>query len=80
MTVWSWDRVFNAPVRDVIFPNVVFTVDKLANVCVEGIFDIEPGKPWESSGKTTALEVPERNQHGRPSRAPDYGEPRRLRR
>jgi hypothetical protein len=44
MTLWSWDRVFNAPMRDVIFPDVVPTVDKLANVCLEGIFDIEPRK------------------------------------
>jgi acetyl esterase/lipase len=44
MTLWSWDRVFNAPMRDVIFPDVVSTVDKLANVCLEGIFDIEPRK------------------------------------
>jgi hypothetical protein len=38
------DRVFNAPMRDVIFPDVVPTVDRLANVCLEGIFDIEPRK------------------------------------
>jgi acetyl esterase/lipase len=44
MTLWSWDRVFNAPMRDVIFVDIVPTVDKLANVCLEGIFDIEPRK------------------------------------
>jgi len=44
MTLWSWDRVFNAPMRDVIFTDVVPIVDKLANVCLEGIFDIEPRK------------------------------------
>jgi acetyl esterase/lipase len=43
MTLWSYS-VFNAPMRDVIFVDVAPTVDKLANVCLEGIFDIEPRK------------------------------------
>ena len=44
MTLWSWDRMFKAPMRDLIYPEVVLTVDKLANVCLEGLFDIEPRK------------------------------------
>jgi acetyl esterase/lipase len=44
MTLWSWHRVFKAPMQDLIYPEAVPTVDKLANVCLEGIFDIEPRK------------------------------------
>jgi acetyl esterase/lipase len=44
MTLWSWDRVFKAPLRDIIYPEAVPTVDKLADVCLEGMFDIEPRK------------------------------------
>jgi acetyl esterase/lipase len=44
MTLWSWDRVFNAPMRELVDAGAIPTVDKLANVCLEGIFDMQPRK------------------------------------
>ena len=54
MTLWSWDRMFKAPMRDLIYPEVVPTVDKLANVCLEGLFDIEPRKAVGISCKSAS--------------------------
>ena len=40
MTMWSWARVFNAPINDVVEPAAMPTVDALANQCIEGAFDL----------------------------------------
>jgi acetyl esterase/lipase len=40
MTMWSWARVFNAPIKDVVEPVAMPTVDALANQCIEGAFDL----------------------------------------
>jgi acetyl esterase/lipase len=40
MTVWSWSRVFGAPVGSVIAPAAMPAVDHLATECIESIFDI----------------------------------------
>jgi acetyl esterase/lipase len=40
MTVWSWSRVFGAPVGNVIAPAAMPAVDRLATECIESIFDI----------------------------------------
>lgn len=44
MTLWSWDRVFGAPMREIVYPEAVPEVDKLANVCLESIVDLRPRK------------------------------------
>jgi acetyl esterase/lipase len=40
MTIWSWARVFGAPMKDVIEPLALPVVDALANQCIEGAFDL----------------------------------------
>lgn len=40
MTMWSWARVFNAPINEVVEPVAIPTVDALANQCIEGAFDL----------------------------------------
>jgi acetyl esterase/lipase len=49
MTVWSWARVFDAPVESVVAPAVIPTVDRLATECIESVYDMllrgETSKP-----------------------------------
>jgi alpha-beta hydrolase superfamily lysophospholipase len=40
MTVWSWSRVYDAPLASVIAPVVMPVVDLLAKECIESPFDI----------------------------------------
>jgi acetyl esterase/lipase len=40
MTVWSWARVFGAPIASVVAPSAMPTVDRLATECIESIYDI----------------------------------------
>jgi hypothetical protein len=40
MTVWSWARVFDAPIDKVVAPAAMPTVDRLATECIESIYDI----------------------------------------
>ena len=40
MTLWSWSRVYGAPIDKVVLPEAMPTVDQLANECIESIFDI----------------------------------------
>ncbi len=40
MTLWSWSRVFDAPVDGVIEPGALQTVDRLAGECIESIYDL----------------------------------------
>ena len=40
MTVWSWARVYGAPIDSVVAPEAMPTVDRLATECIESIFDI----------------------------------------
>ena len=40
MTIWSWARVFGAPIKAVIEPLALPVVDALANQCIEGAFDL----------------------------------------
>ena len=39
MTLWSWARVFGAPIDKVVEPQAMPTVDALANECIESFFD-----------------------------------------
>ncbi len=48
MTLWSWDRVFRAPMRDIVVPEAIPEVDRLANICLESFVDI---RPRQSIGK-----------------------------
>jgi pimeloyl-ACP methyl ester carboxylesterase len=40
MTLWSWSRVYGAPIDKVVVPEAMPTVDRLSNECIESIFDI----------------------------------------
>jgi hypothetical protein len=40
MTMWSWAKVYGAPIDDVVAPAAMPTVDRLAQQCIEGAFDI----------------------------------------
>ncbi len=40
MTLWSWQRVFNAPMEKVVDPRALPAVNRLAEECVEGPFDL----------------------------------------
>jgi acetyl esterase/lipase len=39
MTLWSWARVFNAPIDQVVVPAAMPTIDQLAEECLESIYD-----------------------------------------
>jgi hypothetical protein len=40
MTVWSWSRVYGAPVDGIVASSAVPTTDRLAEECIESPFDI----------------------------------------
>jgi acetyl esterase/lipase len=40
MTLWSWSRVFGAPIDRVVDPSAIPVVDRLAGECIESIYDI----------------------------------------
>lgn len=39
MTLWSWARIYNAPMDAVLDPSAIPVVDALANECLESIYD-----------------------------------------
>lgn len=40
MTLWSWNRVYGAPIERVVAPAAMPAVDALAQECIESVFDI----------------------------------------
>ncbi|MGC1305224.1 MAG: alpha/beta fold hydrolase [Caulobacteraceae bacterium] len=40
MTVWSWSRVYGAPLSNVVLPKAMPVVDHLASLCIERWFDM----------------------------------------
>jgi acetyl esterase/lipase len=40
MTMWSWAKVYGAPINKVVEPAAMPTVDALVNQCIEGAFDL----------------------------------------
>jgi acetyl esterase/lipase len=57
MTIWSWARVFNAPINEVVEPAAMPTVDALANQCIEGAFDLYVRGKMSAPLATTFLSV-----------------------
>jgi pimeloyl-ACP methyl ester carboxylesterase len=51
MTLWSWHRVYGAPIDNIIDPRAMPVIDRLARECIEGPFDLierqRTGKPLE---------------------------------
>jgi acetyl esterase/lipase len=58
MTLWSWSRVFSAPIDKVVLPQAMTTIDALANECIESIFDILERRNTEKPLEHTFLVVP----------------------
>ncbi len=40
MTLWSWSRVFGAPIARVVEPAAIPVIDRLAEECIESIYDL----------------------------------------
>lgn len=40
MSLYSWGKIYDAPIDQVVAPAALQTIDNLANVCLESIFDI----------------------------------------
>jgi acetyl esterase/lipase len=40
MTLWSWSRVYDAPISQVVTPEAVPAIDELAGMCIERFFDV----------------------------------------
>jgi len=40
MTLWSWQRLFGAPMRRVVEPEAIPVVNRLAKACIESIYDL----------------------------------------
>ena len=58
MTVWSWARVFGAPIDKIVAPAAMPTVNRLAEECIESVFDMilrgETSKPLAQDFLTVA--------------------------
>jgi pimeloyl-ACP methyl ester carboxylesterase len=51
MTLWSWARVYNAPIENVVVPAAMPVIDRLAEECLESMFDL-----WERRNTEISLE------------------------
>jgi alpha-beta hydrolase superfamily lysophospholipase len=40
MTLWSWSRVYGAPITNVVTPQAMPAVDQLAGECIDRFFDV----------------------------------------
>ncbi|MEK9285171.1 lipase family protein [Bradyrhizobium sp. ISRA442] len=58
MTLWSWSRVYGAPINKVVLPEAMPAVDQLANECIESIFDILARRRTEKPLEEHFLSVP----------------------
>jgi len=58
MTLWSWSRVYGAPIDNVVVPEAMPTVDRLSNECIESIFDILERRQTEKPLEQQFLSVP----------------------
>jgi pimeloyl-ACP methyl ester carboxylesterase len=58
MTLWSWARVYHAPIDKVVVPEAMPTVDRLADECIESIFDIMERRRTEKPLEQNFLSVP----------------------
>ncbi|MBP0112749.1 alpha/beta fold hydrolase [Bradyrhizobium vignae] len=58
MTLWSWSRVYGAPINKVVLPEAMPAVDQLANECIESIFDILARRRTEKPLEQHFLSVP----------------------
>jgi Secretory lipase len=57
MTLWSWARVYGAPIQDVVMPAAMPTIDRLAEECIESIFDLKDRRITERPLERNFLSV-----------------------
>ncbi len=57
MTLWSWQRVFGAPMRRVVEPQAIAAVDRLASACIESIYDLVVRRRMEKPLESAFLSV-----------------------
>jgi acetyl esterase/lipase len=52
MTLWSWSRIYDAPLANVVTPDAVPVIDRLAGECIESLYDLYVrGRAARSLGK-----------------------------
>lgn len=59
MALWSWSRVFDAPIESVVSANVLPTVSRLAEQCIENLFENLAAAMIEVPLQTKFLTVPD---------------------
>ena len=47
MTLWSWARVYGAPIEDVVVPAAMPVIDRLAKECIESMVDLRERRNTE---------------------------------
>jgi acetyl esterase/lipase len=57
MTLWSWQRVFDAPMSRVVQPQAIPAVDLLASACIESIYDLIVRRRMERPLEASFLSV-----------------------
>ncbi len=57
MTLWSWQRVYDAPMERVVDPRALPAVDRLAQICVEGLVDLSVRQRIEKTFQQYFLKV-----------------------
>jgi acetyl esterase/lipase len=40
MTLWAWSRIYDAPLAQVVTPEAVPVIDRLADECIESVYDL----------------------------------------
>src|SRR6202012_3274073 len=59
MTLWSWSRVYDAPLDKVVDPAALPAINKLASICLESPIDIRPRKEIAQALDHDFLSVPD---------------------
>lgn len=62
MTLWSWDRLFDAPIEDVVVPSAMPSVDRLAQECLESFIDLFERRGTERPLQKAFLKVDDPTQ------------------
>jgi pimeloyl-ACP methyl ester carboxylesterase len=57
MTLWSWQRVFGAPMSRVVEPEAIPVVNRLAEACIESIYDLVVRRDIERPLERSFLKV-----------------------
>ena len=59
MTLWSWSRVYGAPLDSVVDPAAIPEIDRLAGICLESPIDIRPRKQVAQALEQRFLSTPD---------------------